>query len=402
MTLIIAASMAILVLLLPPFKVSAAPALHRQHPWYPSAHPPLPPRQRRLVSNITLCPPLPIRPPPESIHDLRSDDVKVLAALGDSITAAFAASGQKTGRGIESTLENRGRSWVSGGDPGSKSIANFISHFFATRNEPLNESLIGPSLGDHPAEFCWGFVCRGWIQRPANDSFNAALSGSLASNLQHQLDYLVPSILSHPAVSAGDWKLVTLWIGSNDLCLACSILRTSPASYALAIRAAIERLRTIPRTMVILVSLPDVSTVYDQTKDVPACVSARDGIGIFECACAFSEDPIAGPLRRQAMREHATEYNSLLRQIAEEYRSPSSPEFAVILEPGLENADMREMPVDLLSEVDCFHPSLPAHARLAEMVWENLHRKAGEKIVGGDWEGQGVYCPTAEDRIWTS
>jgi len=93
--------------------------------------------------DISACPPLPERvSPPTDINDLRIDDFRVIAALGDSISAAFGAAGiARDPKDIENTYENRGRSFSMGGDPGAKTLANMVKHFRGSRG------LIGPSRG---------------------------------------------------------------------------------------------------------------------------------------------------------------------------------------------------------------------------------------------------------------
>lgn len=43
----------------------------------------------KFVSDISECPPLSPRSPPESVHDLRPDDIKVIGALGDRYRHTF-------------------------------------------------------------------------------------------------------------------------------------------------------------------------------------------------------------------------------------------------------------------------------------------------------------------------
>ncbi|RCH81843.1 Methyltransferase-like protein 21A, partial [Rhizopus stolonifer] len=63
------------------------------------------------------CPLLkPRTTPPQSVHDLRPDDIRIVAGLGDSVMAAFAAKGvQQTFFNIENLYENRGISFAMGG-----------------------------------------------------------------------------------------------------------------------------------------------------------------------------------------------------------------------------------------------------------------------------------------------
>jgi len=78
---------------------------------------------------------------------LRPDDIKVVAALGDSITAGFGAKGIQDGTiiNLNNLAEDRGISFAAGGDDGAITIPNFLKHY--------NPNLIGASLG-----ILWNFV----------------------------------------------------------------------------------------------------------------------------------------------------------------------------------------------------------------------------------------------------
>ncbi|KAK9765225.1 hypothetical protein K7432_006603 [Basidiobolus ranarum] len=70
------------------------------------------------AKDISQCPRLtPRSSVPTSVGDLRADDIKVFMALGDSITAGFAAKGIQNDRflSFKSFYENRGASYAAGG-----------------------------------------------------------------------------------------------------------------------------------------------------------------------------------------------------------------------------------------------------------------------------------------------
>ena len=105
----------------------------------------------KMVTNIAQCPKLkPRKVPPKSVHDLRVDDIKIIMALGDSVTAGFGAKGRNVHIPIDiyNLYENRGVSFSMGGDPGAVTIANFIQHY--------SPELIGSSIGNHLVELCYG------------------------------------------------------------------------------------------------------------------------------------------------------------------------------------------------------------------------------------------------------
>jgi hypothetical protein len=69
-----------------------------------------------------------------TIHNLHIENLKVIASLGDSITAGYGAND-------DSFIENRGVSFAMGNDPGVVTLPNVISKY-----QPV---LIGPSEGNH-------------------------------------------------------------------------------------------------------------------------------------------------------------------------------------------------------------------------------------------------------------
>jgi phospholipase B1 len=107
--------------------------------------------EKRFVDRIEACAPLKARNgSAERATDVRIDDVKVVMSLGDSITAAAMATGLQ-GRPVldpRNLVENRGLSFLMGGDPGELTIPNLMKRF--------NPLLIGASTGDHAVEVCHG------------------------------------------------------------------------------------------------------------------------------------------------------------------------------------------------------------------------------------------------------
>ena len=58
---------------------------------------------------------------------------------------------------------------------------------------------------------------------PAQDVLNSAQSGAMVSDLvTHELDYLLTQLKANPLINMQeDWKLLTIFIGANDLCSSC-------------------------------------------------------------------------------------------------------------------------------------------------------------------------------------
>jgi phospholipase B1 len=142
------------------------------------------------LKSVNDCPPLnPRSTKPTSVRDLRPDDIKVIGALGDSITAGFAATGLKDPSkpiDISSIFEQRGVSWSIGGDKGAITVANYFKSY--------NPKIVGASVGEHIANLCYGIICPPFQYKPELDRFNAARSGALASNLMGEVVRAKPTI----------------------------------------------------------------------------------------------------------------------------------------------------------------------------------------------------------------
>lgn len=104
---------------------------------------------------------------------------------------------------VSSILEFRGNSYGIGGDTDAFTLANFIKHY--------SPKVKGASVLSHVMSFCSAkdclfpkafckfilyslkeFTANYFIDRPLIDNLNAAQSGAINYNLDHELDYLIP------------------------------------------------------------------------------------------------------------------------------------------------------------------------------------------------------------------
>ncbi|CAO3666366.1 unnamed protein product [Rhizopus stolonifer] len=195
------------------------------------------------------CPQLaPRTTPATSVHDLRPDDIKVVAGLGDSVMAAFAAKGIQTQFfNWENLYENRGVSFALGGDPGVTTMPNMLNYY--------SHNLYGPSVGEHLISICFGNqICPKGQYRDDIDVLNAAQSGARSLNLDHQLSYLfdqLNKVYKSRRIQPTDWKLVTIFIGSNDICHSCTEPTSLPYPFGANVWSAVEMIRkTMTNTLV--------------------------------------------------------------------------------------------------------------------------------------------------------
>ncbi|KAI9477877.1 MAG: hypothetical protein EXX96DRAFT_229104 [Benjaminiella poitrasii] len=352
------------------------------------------------VSSIASCPSLAARSTPaKDVTDLRIDDFNIVGALGDSIMAGFAMMGvDYEGSGalnLSLVSEYRGNSYAIGGDSGAVTLANFIKKY--------NPDVKGASVLSHVVSFCSADTC-GFptsAYRPLKDNLNAGQSGALAMNLDYELDYLIPRMKSYILSTsfANDWKFITIQIGSNDQCAACKAdlaEYVTAEAYGQYVEAAVQRIKAeIPKVVVNLLGTFKVSGVFPLSAGQSYCVPNGILENTSECSCSGSAADLA------KMDALSDAYNAKLQAIADKYKGTSGGTFAVMYSPA--PIDISSFPIDALSNVDCFHPSLKGHQWIAKSFWNQLFVKSSLKPSTMKFDANlGVYCPTASDRLPTA
>ncbi|KAF7727757.1 hypothetical protein EC973_007216 [Apophysomyces ossiformis] len=365
------------------------------------------------VTSIGNCPQLsPRKQPAADVTDLRIDDIKVVSAMGDSIMAGFAMMGvnaEGTGMwNISAFTEYRGKAYAMGGDEGAVTVAQFIKNY--------SPNLQGESLGHHILEYCQDTLCFPYQYRPNEDVLDGAQTGAMAKNLDHELDYLIPRMKEIKEIDFdNDWKLFTIQIGSkvkgyeetkgrlNTIGLGnCSDHKgdVTVEKYSGYVEAAIQRIqKEIPRTLVNLLGTFRVSQVFPLSAAHPEYCREKDNNtatirNAKECDCHLAGE-------YATMDELSKGYNTQLQAIAEKYKPTKGGTFGVIYQPM--NIDIAAFPIDMLSNMDCFHPSLKAHEWIAKVVWNNLFIPSSYKPQVFNYSpDQTIYCPTGSDRVVTS
>ncbi|XP_026051026.1 phospholipase B1, membrane-associated-like [Carassius auratus] len=153
-----------------------------------------------------MCPDMsPSSSVPTSVELVKAADIKVIAALGDSLTTAIGANAT-TVLGIP--IEFRHVSWSIGGYGTFQDVitlANIIRLF--------NPHLVGPAptktVHGTPAPLC-------------ETGFNLAVTGHNTFNLPEQVRHLIDTLKTYEDIDFDeDWKLLTILIGMNDICDYC-------------------------------------------------------------------------------------------------------------------------------------------------------------------------------------
>jgi len=325
------------------------------------------------------CPPLdPSSTPPITAHTVRPGDIKVIGALGDSITAG---NGVRARAPIEVSMMNRGESWSIGGERDLENRVLTIPNIL--RN--YNPDIIGAS------------DCR---RRVATEEsgLNVAVPGDTNRGMADQANELMLLMLENPAIDYyNDWKLVTIFIGGNDLCQFCNFPGYFTAdAYYQGIQDALDLFKNhLPRAIVNLQPMFDVSIVKDMnfvnTTDPNLCPF------LHAIMCPCNRDELLDA--QQQLQKDYFKKMVLLTDGRYDDRS----DFTVVLQPHMRDMVPWKNPDGTFDmsfvAPDCFHPSHKAHQMFAFMLWNVMLTPVGSKpydyTVGFD-ETLEYKCPTEE------
>ncbi|XP_067940985.1 phospholipase B1, membrane-associated-like [Watersipora subatra] len=318
-----------------------------------------------------------------SVHRLRPEDIDVVAAIGDSITAGC-GSNALAAPGI--LREWRGLSWSIGGDKsideGVFTIPNMLKKF--------NPKVKGFSTGTIPV-FSQGIFTK-------KAGLNMAVSGAKAGNILTQAKNLVKKMSEGNPVPVdihNDWKLVTLFIGGNDLCAYCKDEDAySHATYQHHLNETLNYLRdNLPRTLVNVVPMLDLTQLSEMNGELVCGLLHR----LF-CKCgSYPTSDVA----RQVLVQEAVEYSeSIIDLIDKENSFDRGDDFTVVAQPFLVNQRLPSTasgkPDLSYFAPDCFHFSVRGHATSAQALWNNMFEPAGRKRLSW-YRDEGWNCPTSSN-----
>nr|XP_042101867.1 phospholipase B1, membrane-associated isoform X2 [Ovis aries] len=319
---------------------------------------------------------------PTSVHRLKLADIKVIGALGDSLTAGNGA-GSKPGNVLDVLTQYRGLSWSVGGDQNLSSVItlpNMLREF--------NPSLKGFSVGKGTESSSGAYL-------------NQAVAGARAEDLPVQARRLVDLMKNDKNINfQEDWKIITLFIGGNDLCDVCDDpVRYSPQNFVDNIGQALDILHAeVPRAFVNLVKVLEIINLRKlyQEKNVSCPRLILRNL----CPCVLKYDDNATELA--SLIEVNKKYQEGTHQLVESGRYDTREDFTVVVQPFFEKVDMPMTPEGLPDNSyfapDCFHFSSKAHAHAASALWNNMLQPVGQKTRQHNFEDQiNITCP---DQAW--
>ncbi|CAL8285385.1 unnamed protein product [Lota lota] len=316
---------------------------------------------------------------PTSVHVLRPGDVKVVAALGDSLTAGNGV-GAKTNNLLLVRNEYRGLSWSIGGDANLANVTtlpNILKEF--------NSNLTGFSVGigdeNNPQAF-----------------FNQAVSGAKSGNMVKQVRTLVDKMKNDTRIDfQNDWKVITIFIGGNDICDFCTdTVFFSPENVIGRVREALDILhKEVPRAMVNLVELMHIVPLRELHQEK----SLRCPTFFVKIICPCILTPNKGTAELQKVEDTNRAYQSGMRKLVDSGRYDTHENFTVVLQPLFREVILPRLedgrPDRSYFSPDCFHLSQKAHTLMALALWNNMIESVGNKTFSQDFStGMDLKCPS--------
>jgi len=319
------------------------------------------------------CPSVgPSSTPPTSVHKLRPADVDLVAAIGDSLTAA---NGALASTPLGLLTEYRGRSFSMGGDKDASSVVT-MPNILRTHVDDLH----GHSSGSGK-------------QGSSQAKLNFAVPGSTAKDLHGQALKLVDRLRNDPKVDFdNDWKVITVFIGGNDACdyFDGDKEGNSPDKYIEGVRKAIDVFHaTVPRAFVNLVEVLDLSILPDLSKGLICPLLHR-----YLCK------HIASGKDNAAVKLLIQEYNLKIFDLVSKGKYETRDDFTVVIQPFFRNTTYPRQkngePDWSFFAPDCFHFSAKGHASAGEALWNNMMEPVGEKSTSWSPDEKHVKCPSQE------
>jgi len=320
------------------------------------------------VPMTAACPSIPIPADTNSVHQLKPGHIKVVMAMGDSISAAMSAKDSS----LINLNEWRGISFSIGGDAGVNTMPNLLKQFTAPGYP------IGPSIGTGS-------------RTSAGTGLNGAVSGAINVDMLSQAQWLAASLRANTKINfTADWKVLTIWIGSNNLCDVCDEPADNNADdFERHVTAALDYLYTnVPRLFVNLLQNLDVS-ILNEVKD-----GTCGALHVVECNCIATT-----PAKRSSVQAAVKDYWARVDKIAANFAARNNQQFAVVSQPFLMQSEIYNR--SYLSAADCFHPSAVAHSAAATALWNSMITPRAQKKLSWD-PATPALCATESSLLYTN
>ncbi|XP_066550796.1 phospholipase B1, membrane-associated isoform X2 [Amia ocellicauda] len=310
------------------------------------------------------CPDMaPSKTVPTSVKYVKPADIKVIAALGDSLTTAIAANASNV---IGVPFEYRDVSWSIGGHGSYQEVitlANIIRLFNPTVIFPAPQVTINN------------------VQANINQTgFNLAVTGHNSYEFPQQTRNLIDTFKTYPGMNfKEDWKLLTILIGNNDICDFCKNKTLfSTESFIHNLTVALDMLyHEVPRMIVNLVEVLPLEGLREVDDKSIGCLLQKSF-----CSCLVK--PPENSTELKELIELNYEFQRKMEQLISSGRYIKD-DFDVVLQPYLKNIKPPKYPDGTIDysffTVDCFHFTIKGHESLAKGLWNNMFEPEGKKTL---------------------
>ncbi|XP_056151408.1 phospholipase B1, membrane-associated [Lampris incognitus] len=316
---------------------------------------------------------------PTSVDYVKAADIRVIAALGDSLTTGIGANDSTI---ASISFEFRHLSWSIGGYGTYQDVITLANIF-----KLFNPELLGPApqrtVHGHPAT--------------VNETgFNFAVTGHNTLNVSDQIRHMIDTLKSYPGLNfQEDWKLVTMLIGMNDICDYCkNETRFSPDNFIRYMTEALDMMMSeVPRIIVNVVQILPMKPLREVTRPTLGCLLQRKF-----CSCLVR--PKENSTELKELIEINLEFQRRLEDLLHSDRFLKK-DFAVVLQPYLKNAGpprLADGSIDLsFFAADCFHFTVKGHEELAKGLWNNMFQPIGGKeMIKTFSEPVKLICPSKD------
>uniref|UniRef100_A0A914W4X5 Phospholipase B1, membrane-associated n=1 Tax=Plectus sambesii TaxID=2011161 RepID=A0A914W4X5_9BILA len=208
---------------------------------------------------------------------------------------------------------------------------------------------------------------------------NAGIPGDVAGDLPGQAQDLVTRLQSHPDKidMENDWKLVSLFIGSNDACHYCQDNVTySAANFSSNVRQAIKILYdNVPRVLVNIIGSLHVEIARQVDATDALCKTAHT---LVECQCEYDHNVSDADFASIVYQYQQAAYDIMMSGEFER------PDFSVVVQPFYNNTVQPPLNPDgtpnlSLFAPDCFHFRGLLHSAVARILWNSMLVPVGQK-----------------------
>ncbi|OXB72952.1 UNVERIFIED_CONTAM: hypothetical protein H355_001919 [Colinus virginianus] len=309
---------------------------------------------------------------PTSVHELQPADIRVIGALGDSLTTAAGACT------TDPQVEWRGCSWSIGGDgtlETQTTLPNILKKF--------SPNLFGFSTGNSTE----------------GAGFNVAKGGATSHSMPAQARELVELMRSSSKINfKEDWKLITIFIGGNDLCQYCLDKEAySVQNYVKHLQDALDIFyKELPRVFINMVEILEISGLRQVAASSSGCTLTEENF----CPCFLNPKENSSDL--QEIKRVNRDFQAEALQLVNSGRYEQREDFAVVVQPFFRNTivplDSNGKPDLSFFAADCFHFSEKGHAEMAIALWNNMMEPVGEKQTYNNftYDRSKLKCPNTE------